>query len=695
MKRTRRLTMAMLTMLSFASLPGTARGDEGMWLINRPPMEQLTNDYGFTPDEKWLEHVQKSCVRMGRGGSGSLVSRHGLVMTNHHVGRGQLAKLSTPDWDILKDGFLARQLNEELKCPDLEVNILWEIEDVTSKIEAATSGLSPADAVEKRNEVIATLTKESQEATGLFSEVVTLYHGARFHLYKYKRYSDVRLVMAPESAIGAFGGDTDNFEYPRYCLDMCFFRIYENKQPLNAEHYFEWSGKGASKDELVFVAGHPARTQRLYTIDHVKFLRDVDYPSALRRIWRREVQLLNFSARNAENARIAASSLLSHQNSRKAYTGMLGGLLDPAIFNAKQRAETKLREAVMKNSSYASKWGDAWEKISQAQKRYMEFHELDRVLRGRRGAFRGRLPGTAQALVRYAEELQKPNGERLPQYRESSLESTKIQLLSPAPIYPVLEVDQLASGLRLMAETLGADHPVVKTALKDMSPVDRARMLVEGTRVGDIEFRKQLMAGGIAMISATNDPMIRFAAALEPEITALRDRFEAEVESVQTEAYAQVAAAKFAIEGESSYPDATFSLRLSYGTVKGYNDGDQSVKPFTDFAGLYERFESRGGVPPFHLPKRWEERRSSIDLTTPFNFVSTNDIIGGNSGSPVFNKNAEIVGLVFDGNIHTLVWNSAYTDRKARAVSVDSRGIVESLRKVYGANELVSELLGN
>lgn len=693
---TSRISASALLVSAVVALTGTsARSEEGMWLINRPPSETLSSRYDFTPDAAWLEHVQKSCVRMGRGGSGSLVSGNGLVMTNHHVGRGQLAKLSTPEWDILKNGFLARSRNEELKCPDLEVMILWEIEDVTGQVEEVTKGMSPSDAAKKRKEVIATITNNAKESSGLFCEVVKLYHGARFHLYKYKRFDDVRLVMAPESSVGAFGGDTDNFEYPRFCLDMCFFRIYEDRKPLQPEHYFQWSGKGTSKDELIFIAGHPARTQRLYTMAHLKFLRDVEYPSALRRIWRREVQLLNFSARSDEHARIASSSLLSHQNSRKAYTGMLGGLLDPAIMSDKARAESKLREAVKADSTYAAEWGDAWDEIAQAQAQYAEFHELDRVLRGRRGAFRGQLPGTAQGLVRYAEQIQKPNGERLPEYRESSLESTRLQLLSPAPIYPTLEIDALASGLRLMAETLGGDHPIVKTALKEMSPIDRARALVEGTQVGDVEFRKQLMAGGSATITATNDPMIRFAIAMEPEIDKLRERHEQEVDSVQTEAYAKVAAAKFAIEGESSYPDATFSLRLSYGTVKGYNDGNTHVPAFTDFAGLYDRFETRGGEPPFTLPERWVERRSALDLSTPYNFVSTADIIGGNSGSPVFNRNAEIVGLVFDGNIHCLVWNAAYTDRKARAVSVDSRGIIESLRKVYDANELVAELLAN
>lgn len=673
-----------------------AAGDEGMWLINRPPTQRLKERYQFEPSPAWLEHVQKSCVRFGRGGSASLVSADGLVMTNHHVGSGVLERLSTAERNLLADGYLASSRDEELSCPDFEVRILWSIDDVTARVEgAAAPGLTAAEANTARRKATAAIEQEcKQKNPDMTCDVVTLYHGARYHLYAYKRFSDVRLVMAPEQQAAFFGGDNDNFEYPRFNLDVCFFRIYEDGKPLRAEHHLKWSARGAAENDLTFIVGHPARTQRLYTVDHLKFLRDVSYPTILRRLWRREIQLNTFMARSAENERIGLGDLHGVQNSRKAFTGMLAGLLDPAIMAAKAKTESALRAAVMANAEFRQKWGSAWDEVAQAQRTYAGFYERYSALDGRRSALRSELYRIARHVVMLAEELPKPNAERLEEYRDSALDSLYLSLYSPAPIYDDLEIDGVVSGLSYLAETFGADDPLVVTALAEQSPRTRAEQLVRGTKLKDVEVRRKMVEGGTAALSAADDPMLRFAAELAPEVRRLRQRHDDEVEAAERAAYAKIAAAQFAIHGEDIAPDATFSLRLSYGPMRGYEEGGRSIPPFTTFAGLYERHAAREGKPPFDLPQRWLERKDRLRLDTPYNFVCTADIIGGNSGSPVIDRAGQVIGIVFDGNIQGLVWDTVYTDRQARAVCVDARAIIEALRNVYDANALADELLG-
>ncbi len=671
------------------------RADEGMWLFNRPPSKQLKEKYGFDANEKWLEHLQKSAVRISTGGSGSLVSPTGLVMTNHHVGSDTLEKMSTAEKNLIEEGFYARTPAEEIKCPEIEMNILWSIEDVTERVKgAAKSEMSSAAANKARREAMVSIEDESEKSTGMKTEVVTLYQGGRYHLYRYRRYTDVRLVMAPEKGIAFFGGDPDNFEYPRFDLDMCFFRIYENGAPLRPEHYLKWSRQGAVDQDLVFVAGHPGRTERLFTVDHLKFLRDVSYPLSLRNLWRREVQLATFSGRSEENRRIAEGDYFGVQNSRKARTGILGGLQDPTIFKDKTDAEQKLRTAVAGNPEWAKQWGDAWDQVARAQQTHASFFERYTAL-GRGGlGLGGKLFTVAKDLTRLADEKQKPSAERLREYADSNLKSLELRLYSPAPVYPALEVENMAASLQLMVELLGGEDPTVAAALAGKSPRARAEELVNGTELASVDARKQLAAGGVAAITASSDPMIQLARALDGESRKLRKRYEDEVESQEREAYAKIAAAQFALYGEDLYPDATFTLRLSYGTVKSYTENKIDVPPFTNFAGLYKRSEERKNQYPFELPKRWAAAKDMVNLNTPFNFVSTCDIIGGNSGSPVVNRAGEVVGLIFDGNIQSLVLDIAYTDEQARAVSVDTRGIIESLRRVYDANALADELTG-
>lgn len=693
MKRFLCCAMAVTSGLVFAA---STHADEGMWLFSDPPSELLQERYGFTPTSAWLEHVRKSCVRFANGGSASIVSANGLVMTNHHVGDGQLAKLSTAERNLIESGFLARSHEEELKCSDLELEVLWSIEDVTEKVNAGiTSKMSDAAANESRGARIAEITRKEKEATGLNCDVVTLYHGGQYHLYRYKTYTDVRLVMAPESSVASFGGDTDNFEYPRYCLDVAFFRIYEDGKPLQAEHFLKWSDQGASEGDLLFITGHPARTQRLYTVDHLKFLRDVTFPSTLQSLWRREVQLQSFSARNAENLRIAEGELGGVENSRKAFTGMYAGLLNPDIMKAKKRAETLLREKVAAEPEHQAKWGNAWERIARAQRTHGEIFARHMALESRRSPLsRSRLLDHAWTIVRLVEEMQKPDEERLDGYREARLESLYLDLYSPAPIYDDLEVNRLESGLSFLAEQFGADDPLVVKALAGQSPRERAESLVAGTELKSVDARRKLAEGGTGVVGESDDAMIRLAAELDPIAREYHKRHEDEVESVESAAYADVAAAQFAHGGKHLYPDATFSLRLAFGPVKGYREGGTTIPAFTDFAGLYERYDQRGPESPYALPERWLARKAHLDLKTPYNFVCAIDIIGGNSGSPVIDREGEVVGVVFDGNIHSLVWNIAYTDDQARAVVVDGRGIIEALESVYDAQNLVRELRG-
>lgn len=681
-------------MVLTALLSHSVQADEGMWLFSRPPTKILKEKYQFEPDAQWLEHVQKSCVRFSVGGSGSLVSPDGLVMTNHHVGSDQVGELSTAQRDLLKDGYYAKTRADELKCQNLELDILWTIRDVTKDVQGAvTAGMSAADAGAARRKKIAAIEKEAKETAGLQAEVVTLYHGARYHLYLYKRYTDIRLVFVPESQIAFFGGDNDNFEYPRFNLDVCFFRIYENDKPLKPEHYLRWSEIGASEGDLTFICGHPGRTQRLFTTDHLRVLRDVLYPMRLQSLWRREVQLLTFSGRGEENERIAQTDLHGVQNSRKAITGVLAGLQDPAVMTAKEKAEGELRAAVDANPEFKKKWGDAWKNIGEAERKYATFALRYGALESR-PVFGSDLYGFARTITRLAAELPKPDADRLTGYHDADLDSVYLRLYSSAPVYDALEIDRLAGGLAFLGERFGCDDPLVARLLDGLSPRARAEALVKGTKLKDVDARRKLVEGGAKALAASTDPMIRFAALIDPEARALRKKFEDEIESVERDNYARIAAAKFEIHGEDAYPDATFTLRFAFGPIKGFKTADGEVPAFTDFAGLYQRHAERKGVFPFNLPPRWEADKSRIDMKTPYNFICTADIIGGNSGSPVINKAGEVIGIVFDGNIDGLIWDIAYTDATARAVCVDARAIIHAMREMYGAGALAEEILG-
>jgi hypothetical protein len=688
------------------SVTSTSRADEGFWLFNAPPLNQLQSKYHFTPDAAWLERLQKSTVRVSGLGTGSFVSADGLLLTNHHIASDALQKFGDAEHNYLRDGFYAATPAEEKRCYDLELSVLESIEDVTSRVNAAIPASATAEqALAARRKAMAEVEQESNKTTGLRSEIVTLFQGASYQLYCYKVYTDVRLVFAPESGIAAFGGDPDNFEYPRYALDICLFRVYENNQPVHPQYYLRFNADGPSEHDLVFVSGNPARTIRSFALSALAERRDTVAPTLLAALYRREVLLDAYSKRSIENARRADDDLLYVQNSRKAYDGELAGLLDPATFRRVTEREDALKSEAGKDprfSNVADSYTQIQKEISSDPANTIKFlffeqtHVRSPVVEGIEAkplGFNSQLFRLARGLVRAAEERSKPNEKRLPEYRDSARSALELALFSEAPIYDDLEILTLTDSLTALVSRYGVNDPVVRSLLRGKSPHERAYELVKGTRLKDVPFRHQLYEGGAATLSAAADPMTEFAQDTDETARQARQKME-EQDEIANKAYAEIAKAKLALEDGRFAPDATFTLRLSYGTVEGYEEDGKTIPAFTDFAGLYQRADQHENRPPFQVPAKWASKRALLDMKTPFNFVSTADSIGGNSGSPIVNRNGEFVGILFDGNIQTLSWDYLYSDTQARAVAVDSRAILESLDKVYQASALVSELTG-
>ena len=683
------LLLPLLCPLGWRVAPAAA--DEGMWTLDNLPLQQLQARYGFTPTPAWLEHVQKASVHFG-GASGAFVSPDGLVLTNHHVGLGQLQKMSSEQADYVRDGFFARTRAEERRCPDVELKVLVGMENVTAQVLAAIDPRAPGKQQNaQRKAAMSRLEKDASDRTHLQCEAVELYHGGEYWVYRYQKYTDVRLVMAVEEQTAFFGGDPDNFSYPRHDIDITFFRVYENGQPVHPGHYFRWSAAGARDSELVFVTGHPGTTSRMHTLAELEYERDDLLPASIHIRARQLAAYREYEARGPEQARRATDRIFGLENTLKRLRGSLEALNDPVLMGAKRAAEDSLRARVAADPKLAADCGPAWDRIAAAEKEMARRHReyLVRTLYPR-----CRLADIATDIVRYVVETAKPNGQRLREYRDSNLESLRYQLLSPAPIYPDMEEHVLRVGLEECVQELGPQHPFVQAALGGRMPGEQAHALVSGTRLGEAEFRRQLLQGGSRAVEASSDPLIQWARQTDPLYRELRAWRDDNVESVESLEGGKIARARFALFGKSIYPDATGTLRLSFGRVAGYPQLTTQVPWKTTFYGLFDRAESFDGRFPFNLAPRVAQHRGDVDLATPLNFVTTNDIIGGNSGSPVVNRAGEYVGVVFDGNVQSFAWDYAFDEAQGRTVAVHSAAIVEALRKIYGMGALADELEG-
>jgi len=668
------------------ALPALA--DEGMWTYNNFPSAKVKAKYGFEPSQQWLDNVRLSSARIAGGCSASFVSPNGLVMTNHHCTRGCIEQLSTAEKDYIANGFYAKAEAEELKCPAMEINQLSEIVDVTDQLNKATQGLTGKQYADTLKAEMSKIEKDCATSDQIRCDVVTLYQGGKYNLYKYRRFQDVRLVFAPEHAIAFFGGDPDNFEFPRYDLDVSFIRVYQDGKPAPTPNHFKWSKGGAKEGELTFVSGHPGRTSRGLTVAELEYQRDVAMPKMLVTLAEVRGMITEFQKRGPEQQRISNNIKFGVENGLKAIKGRHEALVDKKFFATKVAAEQELRQKVDADPELKKKYGAAWDEIAKAQEQLKSIRkELNYIEQGQ--GLGSQTFDIAKALVRAADELPKENGQRLREFTDAKLPGLKAQLLSPAPIYPELEIARLEFTLTKLREELGPDHPFVKKVLGKESPLGLATRLVNGTQLRDVKVRQQLLEGGKKAITASQDPMIKLAVLVDPDGRAIRKNYEENIESVIRKNSELVAKAKFEAYGTNVYPDATFSLRLSYGSVQGYMEDGKKVAPFTQMAGSYERHT---GEEPFALPKSWLDSKAKLKLSTPMNFVTNNDIIGGNSGSPIINKDAEIVGVVFDGNIQSLGGDFGFDESANRAVSVHSDAILESLQKIYGANRVLEEL---
>jgi hypothetical protein len=668
----------MKTLLMLVSLC-ILHAEEGMWTFNNFPADKVKAQYGFTPTKEWLDHVRLSSVRLAEGCSASLISPNGMVLTNHHCAATCIQQNSTAEKNYTANGFQPKSAAEEVRCPGQEANILESITDVTDKVAAATKGLADKAANAARKAEFAKIEKECATSDELRCEVISLYGGGVYDLYKYRRYQDVRLVFAPEFAIAFFGGDPDNFNFPRYDLDMSVLRIYENGKPLQTKDYFPISKEGAKDGALTFVSGNPGSTQRLFTTAQLEDLRDFVLRHKLLYLSEYRGLLTMFQTRGAEQARVSNDELFLVENSLKAYKGEQESLLEPAFFGQKKKEENEFRAKVNADPKMKAEYGKVWDQVAKTVKdsdrRYLSMIYFEGMY-----GFRSDLFQLAKTVLRSQEEFAKPNEKRLPEYADARKPEVELELGSTAPIDPELEIEKLTFSLTKLREVFGMDDQRVRQIFGKRSPREIATEAVKGTKLGDPKARKS---------AGASDTMIALAKLVDPIARAARKEYEDDVEAPIKRGQEQLAKARFAVYGKSIYPDATFTLRLSYGAIKGWMENGKPVDPFTNFNGAYEHATGRD---PYKLPDSWIKAKDKLNPLTPFDFVTTNDIIGGNSGSPVIDKDGRIVGLVFDGNIHSLGGAFGFDSALNRTVAVHSRAILEALEKVYGAQRVLSEI---
>jgi hypothetical protein len=669
-------------------LDDALKNDEGMWLLNEFPSQRLERLHGFRPSEAWLKHVQLASVRLAGGCSGSFVSEQGLVLTNHHCASRCIEQLSSTRRDYMKLGFNAQEEKQEAKCPEMEVDQLLSIVDVTERVHKATAGRSGAAFNDALKAEQATIESECSNSAEVRCDVISLYRGGRYHLYEYRRFQDVRLVFAPEFATAFFGGDPDNFMFPRYDLDVAFLRVYDRGKPATTSEYFRWSPEGAALGDLTFVAGHPWRTSREMTVAQLIALRDHSLPERLLHLAEARGVLTEYRRQGVEQRRTASSLLFGVENSLKALRGRVAVLREPDVFAAKVAAERQLRARVDASPPLKALTAGAWENIEQAQGRFETFRNQYRLLEQAQG-FWSELFEHARRLLRIADESKKPNTERLREYTDAQRAVYTKQVLSPSVIHDELEILTLTYSLTKLREELGVDNELVAGLLAKEGPAGLARRVVLGTRLKDIRYRKALFEGGKVAVDGSTDPMLALARQVDSTARTLRKKYEETFEAVTAKNSELIAQARFALFGTSLYPDATATLRLSFGQILGYEELGTSIPPFSDFSRAFQRAT---GIEPFELPKSWLDAKPRLNLSSPLNFCTTNDIIGGNSGSPVIDQAARIVGVVFDGNIYSLGGDYVYEPTRGRAVAVHSAAIVEALDKIYGARRILDEL---